>query len=313
MRISVIGAGAMGGLFGALLKIAGHEVCLGVRQQSLMSHINDSGIRLITREKEQMVRIPAFVDPSSVPQSQLTIVFVKSMDTRKAAETARTVTSPDGWVATLQNGMGNADILAEMCDTQGVIAGTTAHGATLLGPGHIRHAGIGPTIIGLWEDSKLKQKNSEGVEAIARILTEAGIETRVARDVKRILWEKLLINVGINAVTALTGIQNGQIVSLAETAWIIWEAVEEAAAVARAAKVMLPETSPEAYVERVFQVARDTAGNRSSMGQDVDRRRKTEIEAINGVVVALGKKYGIPVLVNQTLYGLIRTLETQFS
>lgn len=299
----------MGCLFGALLKIAGHEVRLIVRRQPLMAIINDSGIRLVEGDRERMVRVPAVLDPSSVTQSHLTIVFVKSMDTRKAAEAARTLTHPDGWVSTLQNGMGNADILAEVCGARRVIAGTTAHGATLLGPGQIRHAGVGPTVIGTWNASSLGEKDSEGVVAIARTLTAAGIETRVAPDVRCVLWEKLLINVGINAVTALTGIQNGQILDLAETAWISRAAVEEAAAVARAAGVMVPETS----LARVFQVARDTAGNRSSMGQDVDRRRKTEIEAINGAVVAIAKRYGIPVPVNQTLYGLIKTLEHQFS
>jgi 2-dehydropantoate 2-reductase len=306
MKITIIGAGAMGGLFGTYLHIAGHEVRFLVRQQSLMDYINGNGIRLIARDKEQTVFIPAVVKVSAQSASQLTIVCVKSMDTRSAAQSANITTRNDGWVLTLQNGMGNGDILADVCGGHRVIAGSTANGATVLEPGLIRHAGVGPTVLGRWET---QGANDSKVDTVSELFNSAGLETRVVQDVRRILWEKLLINVGINAITALTGIMNGRIVDHDETRWISRTAVDEAALVAKAAGIELSDGA----MDRVFQVALDTAQNRSSMGQDVDRRRQTEIGAINGFVVEMADRFGIAVPVNRTLFGLIRTLESTFS
>ena len=145
-------------------------------------------------------------------------------------------------------------------------------------------------------------------QALAAFFTEAGIETEVAADVRSIVWGELLINVGINAITALTGIKNGELLDLEATVDLSRAAVEEAIAVAKAQHIDVRKD----VVAHVLEVARATGGNRSSMGQDVDNRRLTEIGAINGVVVKEAERLGMPAPVNRTLTALVETLQAHY-
>jgi 2-dehydropantoate 2-reductase len=142
----------------------------------------------------------------------------------------------------------------------------------------------------------------------AALFSQAGIETTAVEDVKAVIWNKLLVNVGINAITALTGIKNGQLLDLESTRELSYLAVEEAAAVARAQGIEIGEDP----ISHVFQVAVATASNRSSMGQDVDHRRPTEIGSINGFVVREARRMGLAAPVNQTLTALVETLEAHY-
>jgi 2-dehydropantoate 2-reductase len=235
--------------------------------------------------------------------ADLALIFVKSHSTREAARTAASVLAGGGVALTLQNGMGNAELLAEAISPDRILAGTTAHGATLLGPGRIRHAGQGPTVIGPWSPG-----HRQAAQDLAVLFNQAGIETRVAEDVHKVIWEKLLVNVGINAITALTGIRNGQLLDLEPTRRLSRAAVEEAAAVARAAGIAVRDD----IADHVIAIARATAANRSSMGQDVDQKRPTEIGAINGIVVKEGALRKVATPVNQTLTALVETLEGHY-
>jgi 2-dehydropantoate 2-reductase len=206
---------------------------------------------------------------------------------------------------TLQNGMGNAETIAEHTPSNRILAGTTAHGATMLEAGSIRHAGAGPTTIGMWAGG---EKEFQVAKQIADQFTQAGIESTAVEAVRPVIWDKLLVNVAINAVTALTGIKNGQILDLELTQELSRAAVEEAAAVAQAQGIEIRK-DPAAHV---FQVAAATAANRSSMGQDVDHRRPTEIKAINGFVVREADRMGLPAPVNRTLTALVETMEYNY-
>ncbi|MBT8369413.1 MAG: 2-dehydropantoate 2-reductase, partial [Deltaproteobacteria bacterium] len=210
-----------------------------------------------------------------------------------------------GAVMTLQNGMGNADIIAEFFTPEQILAGTTSHGATLLGPGRIRHAGKGLTTIGAWADSG---QGLQRAQKFAEYFNRAGIETEAVQDVRRVVWNKLLINVGINAITALTAIKNGQILDLEVTRELSCAAVKEAMNVAQAIGVDILKDA----VDHVFEIAAATAVNRSSMGQDVDHRRQTEIAAINGFISSEAERLGIEAPVNQTLTALIETLQHHY-
>ncbi len=303
MKIAVIGAGAMGSLFGGLLTEAGRKVWL---LDVWEDHVNTLNERGLTIEREGVTRVvhpEATTDSSAIGKVDLVIVFVKSTQTAAAGKTAARLVDSDGWVLTLQNGMGNADILGQAVDPGKVLAGTTSHGATMLGPGKIRHAGIGPTQIGPWANGDRTM-----AEKVAGVLSAAGIETEVADNVHALVWHKLFINVGINAITALTGIKNGEILDLDVTRELSRKAVEEAMAVARAKGVPVAED----VVDHVFQVADATATNRSSMGQDIDNRRLTEISAINGAVVREAKICGVATPVNETLSALVETLQAHY-
>ena len=303
MKIAIIGAGAMGSLFGGLLAEAGHSICLLDIWADHVRTINESGLSIEREGRIRTVTVQATIDKEEIDPSDLVVIFVKSNHTDKAAETAKDLLADSGYVLTLQNGMGNADIIAGIVDAKKVIAGTTSHGATLLGPGRIRHAGVGPTVVGLWESADHQQ-----VEPIITALTRAGIETEYNADIRQVVWEKLLVNVGINAITALTGIKNGQILNLAATRNLSKEAVEEAMAVAQALGISVRKDA----VEHVMAIAKATATNRSSMGQDVDNYRLTEIMAINGAVVAAAAKVGMPAPVNRTLTALVETLQAHY-
>jgi 2-dehydropantoate 2-reductase len=206
---------------------------------------------------------------------------------------------------TLQNGMGNADVISRFIKPDRILAGTTSHGATVLGPGSIRHAGVGPTTIGAWKQTK---EGLENARKAADFFNQAGIETQAVDDVHSVVWNKLLINIGINAITALTGIKNGQLIDLESTREISRAAVQEAISVAQASGIRVNT----AAAETIFKVAQATAVNRSSMGQDVDNRRQTEIGAINGYLVREADKLGIDAPVNRTLTALIETLQYHY-
>lgn len=303
MKIAIIGAGAMGSLFGGLLAEAGHFVSLLDVWADHVRAINENGLAIEREGQTRTINMRAFTDPNSVDCSELVIIFVKSNQTDRAAETAKALLAEKGFVLTLQNGMGNADTIARIVDARRVIAGTTSHGATLLSPGKIRHAGAGPTMIGLWNGV-----DHTRVEPVVEALTQAGIATDYNADIRRVVWEKLLVNVGINAITALTGIKNGEILDLSVTRDLSRDAVEEAM---RVAKTLGIEVRDDA-VAHVLAIARATAANRSSMGQDVDNQRLTEINAINGAVVEMATDAGMPAPVNRTLTALVQTLETHY-
>ena len=303
MKIAVIGAGAMGSLFGALLAESGENVWLYDIWKEHVKAINKKDLDIELNGKTRSVSVNATTDKSQIGKTDLAIIFVKSTQTHDAAVTASELMGINGYVLTLQNGMGNADIIGEIIDPGRIIAGTTSHGATMLGPGSIRHAGTGPTVIGIWSGIQ-----KTGIQKIADVFNKAGIITETVKDVRNVIWAKLLVNVGINAITALTGIKNGRILDLSVTKALSRAAVEEAVEVARAQGVIVADNT----VEHVFQVAEATSVNRSSMGQDVDNKRQTEISAINGAVVKEAQKLGINVPVNQTLTTLIETLQAHY-
>ena len=305
MKIAVIGAGAMGSLFGGLLAEAGREVWLYDIWQEHVDTLNREGLHIERDGKSRPIMVRATSDVAKIGQVDLAVIFVKSTITAAAAKTAAQLLAPEGMVITLQNGMGNAEAIAEYIDASNILVGTTSHGATFLGPGTIRHAGTGATILGAWKASDEKRMAARHV---AEFFSNSAIETEAVDEVLHIVWGKLLVNVGINAITALTGIKNGELPDLEVTKSLSRSAVEEAIAVAQAQGINTREDA----VEHVFQVAEATGPNRSSMGQDVDHHRLTEIGAINGFIVREAHRLGLPAPVNATLTGLVETLQAHY-
>jgi len=301
VKIAIIGAGAMGSLFGGRLALAGEEVWLLDVWEEHVRTINDKGLSIASPAGDTVARPKATTKPEDIGTAELVIVFVKSTATAKAAETAAALLGPDTAVLTLQNGYGNAETIAAAVGAARVIAGTTAQGATLLGPGRIMHAGGGETHIG-----ELGGGLTERLQKIAACLSKAGIATIADDNVASLIWGKLIVNVGINALTGITGLKNGELADHEETRQVLALAVEEAVRVADAAGVKLPYGNP---VEKVLAVAVATAQNRSSMLQDLSGGRMTEIEAINGALVREGERFGVETPVNRVLTLLIKALE----
>ncbi len=293
----------MGCLFGGLLAEAGADVQLLDVWPEHVRALNEKGLSVTREGEERVIEVQAFVDPGEIREADLALIFVKHSQTREAAATAIRLLGDRGYLLTLQNGMGNAEILAEVAGPDRVLCGTTAQGAMLLGPGKIQHSGVGPTVIGLWD-----QERQPIVDEVAKIFSSAEISTGSVDDIRPVLWNKLFANVGINAVTALTNIRNGQLLDLEPTRDLVEAAVKEAIAVARGLQVDVADN----VLANVFAIAEATGINRSSMGQDVDAQRLTEIDAINGYIVRRAEESGLKVPVNQCLTRLIKTLQGHF-
>ena len=302
MKIVIIGAGAMGGLFAARLAAAGEDVSVVDVWAEHVEAIRTQGLILETGEGV-IKALPAAASRSEdlAVAADLVIILVKSAMTAAAARSAQELLSPAGRVLTLQNGLGNAETIAAVVGAEKVLAGTTAQGATLLGPGRIRHGGRGDTHIG-----RLAGPADDFCREAAAILTRAGIPAFAEDAVQSLIWGKLVINAGINALTALLRYGNGQLNDHEETRELVKLAVAEAVQVAAAAKIPLPYGDA---VEKVLAVAAATATNRSSMLQDILHGRVTEIDAINGALVREGLRLAVPTPVNRTLTLLIQALE----
>jgi 2-dehydropantoate 2-reductase len=305
VNIAIIGCGAMGSLFGAVLARAGHAVAMVDNHPERAQAIAAEGVHVEAPGGAFHVIISITTNPATVAAPDYAFVFVKAHQTAAAAETAAAFAGPNTLVVTLQNGLGNVETLSARFGARNVIGGTTAHGATELGRGRIRHAGVGPTIIGERSGGR-----SERVEELAALLRGAGFETEVTDDLTAAIWSKLVVNCGINAVGALTRLPNGALVEDAEAALVMDGAVQEAAAVAAAKGIALAYPDPVGHTR---QVCRATAENVNSMLQDVLRRRRTEVDAINGAVAREGDGVGVATPVNDLLTALVGAIERGYA
>ena len=303
MKTVMIGPGAMGSLFGGLLTRAGEDLWLVGYKKEQVETIRSAGLTLEEREGPQVIPVRATPDVTSVGKADLVIFFVKTYDTEKAVSDALVLEKEDTIFLTLQNGLGNEEVICKRIDRKKVMLGVTGQGATLLQPGRVRHAGWGKTFIG-----ELDHRITDRANRIAQMFYKAGIETEASLNIHDQVWGKLLVNAGINALTALTGFKNGQLLDYPETARLMEKLTLEAAEVARKKKVHIEEDP----IEKVRKAAAATRENRSSMGQDFDHRRKTEIDAINGAVVREAQSLGISVPFNQAVTDLVKAIEKSF-
>lgn len=297
MHVAIIGIGAMGSLFAARLHAFCDLVMCG-DWPAQVEAVRRNGLTLIDQHDhatQHEVRIADEV--SEVGRVDLAIILVKSHKTEQAASLAEQILLADGLVLTLQNGLGHAEKIATVIAPARVILGSTAHGAMLVEPGVVRHAGEGLTSLARpasWTPS---------FDRLLHLFEHAQIEVSVVDDVSSVLWSKLVINAGINPLTALLRVRNGFLVENEDARQLMMRAAEEAAQVAHAQDIPLDYANAG---QRALEVARATANNYSSMLQDVLRGAPTEIEAITGALVACGEKRHVPTPVNALLLRLMR-------
>ncbi len=305
MKIVVLGAGAMGCLYGGHLAEGGNEVWLLDVWQEHVDTINEMGLSIEGASGDRVIKnIKATTKPREIGIADLVIVFVKSTITDKAIESNKVVFGESTVVLTLQNGLGNVEKISKEINEKNILAGVTAHGATLLGPGKIRHAGAGDTIIG-----ELDGSISDKLKNIAEVMNSSNMKTIASENVWGLIWGKLIVNVGINALTAITSLKNGELVEHEETERLLELAVEEACNVAKTKGIVLNYKDPITHTK---EVCKATAVNKSSMLQDVTAKRKTEIDMINGAIVREGKELGINTPVNETLTNLVKIIEKKY-
>ena len=303
MKITIVGPGAMGLLFGAFLAKAKEDVHILDHNQKRAEHIRKNGIK-VEGLNSLTTKVNISSNTKDIGLSDLLIVCVKSYDTEDAVKDAKGLLGDNTQVLTLQNGIGNIQILDEVVGQDRVIGGVANHGATVLGWGHIRHAGKGDTVIG-----KKDKKVLGPIREVSKILNKANFYAKVSKDINSLIWSKLIINVGINALTAVTGLNNGRLLDYDGTRSIMKQAVSEAVKVAKRKRIKLIYDDP---IQKVESVCKATAKNVSSMLQDVLNKKKTEIDFINGAIVRQAKSLNIPTPVNEILTDLVKTIESSY-
>jgi 2-dehydropantoate 2-reductase len=286
MRVIIFGTGAMACLFGARLSPVAHVTLAGTWTEGIQA-IRQRGIVIEDLRGTQTVAAQAEFLGTPLAPADLAIVLVKSWQTAQIAGHVAECLTPEGIAISLQNGLGNLELLGPRA-----FPGATAEGATLLGPGNVRSGGSGPThiVAPAWA---------------AELLASGGFDCRRcgADAAAGMLWGKLSVSCGINALTALLRIPNGELLNRPEAMDLMVRAAAECAGVARARGIELPFADPE---KQVKEVAARTAANSSSMLQDLLRGAPTECDAINGAVVREAGKSGVTAPVNEMLWKLVR-------
>jgi 2-dehydropantoate 2-reductase len=234
----------------------------------------------------------------------LVLVFVKCYHTEAAVRSAAPLIGPETAVLSLQNGWGNAPRIAGIVGEERVLVGVTYHSATLLGPAHILHAGQGMTYVG-----ELSGEMSDRLQRMAGALRQAGFEVTATGQVLKEIWSKLALNVCTLPTSALLRFYAGQLVDHEGTMQLMRVLLRETVAVANAQAIALDFEERWTAITSLLQ---RSSGARASMLQDVENRRQTEIEVINGAIVSAGRQHGIPTPYNEAMLWLVRSLEETF-
>ncbi len=294
-----MGSGAMGSLFGGFLTKSGVDVTL-IDKKPIVNIIKRKGLQITGISGEHKIKAKATDKPSEVGLVDLLFIIVKAYDTEQAVKDAEPLIGKNTWVTCLQNGLGNEEIAARIIGKEKIIRGTTTNGAILEKPGKIIHTGAGETIIG-----RCYGPNTPEVDNIARIITESGLTTSVTQNISGVVWGKTLVNAGINPFGALTGLKNGELLEVPEIVVGMKELVMEGMEVAYKLAVHILFDP----VEKTFEVARETAKNKNSMLQDIEKGKRTEIDYINGAISKYGEKHRVPTPMNDLITALVKGLE----
>lgn len=295
LRIAVMGAGAVGCYYGALLARAGHAVSL-IGRQSHVQAVQQHGLRLQTAVLDVPVPMQASTEASAVQGADVVLFCVKSTDTEAAARAIQPWLAPGALVLTLQNGVDNDERVRAVLDRRTPVAAAVVYVATAMaGPGHVQHHGRGELVIA----------PSPRSETVAAQFGAAGIPTQISDNVRGALWAKLVLNCAYNALSALSQQPYGQLVQAPGVTDVIADTVAECLAVAKADGVTIPGDVAAA----VRGIPATMPGQHSSTAQDLARGKPTEIDHLNGYVVGRGETLGVPVPLNRALQVLVKLAE----
>jgi len=298
VRVAILGAGAMGSWLGALLAHAGHDVTLLARREHA-AVVASQGL-LVTGRTQLAVRPKVATRPEDAAVPDLLVVSVKAYDTAKAMRDAAPLLGARTQVLSFQNGLGNVETISQSVDPRRVFAAVTTHGVTFVEPGHVEHAGVGYFRVGSPAGER------DAARRLAAEIAKTGLEVEFSDSIVGEVWAKVVVNAAINPLTAITGLRNGALLQVPALRELMQRVVEEAVDVARAEEAPLPGDDMLARARRVAEL---TAGNKSSMLQDVERGRPTEIDAICGEIVQRGLARGVDTPVNLTLRALVKGVE----
>jgi 2-dehydropantoate 2-reductase len=300
VRVCIVGCGAVGSLFAAnLAQLEDVEVWAYDASREHVDAINASGLRL-SGAGDVLGRLSATTDASELPPCDFGIVATKAMHT-DAAIAATAHAFAEGYVATVQNGLGNEEALAQHVDR--VIRGTTFPAGKIVAPGHVQWDVKGDTTLGPYDDRTPLAE----AQRLADACTRAGMPTTAVADARGPQWRKVIFNASTNPIGALTGLTHGRVCERPDLRALVSGLVDEGKAVAAAQGIVL-DSDPEALIDHAAkpEIAYD---HKASMLQDVEARRQTEIDYLNGGIVRFGKEHGVETPLNQAIWALVKGVE----
>lgn len=302
MRIAVVGVGAMGSVYAALLADAGNDVSVVDVSPAQVSAIRRDGLRVNGASGDRVVRVHATHDPREIGPVDLVVIATKAMHVRDAAAAASPLLGPDTVVLSIQNGIGGPDAAAEVLGAERILVGVAGgFGASLVAPGHAHHHGLELVRLG-----ELEGPVTPRVERVAETWRAAGFTVATFDDVGTLVWEKLVCNVAFSGPCAVLDATIGEVLA-SDDAWsVAASCATEAYEVAVASGIALGFDDPVAYV-RTFGEA--IAGARPSLAQDLRAGRPSEIDAINGAIPPRAARVGLTAPANAAVVGLVRALE----
>lgn len=304
MRLGIVGVGALGSLFGGALAEAGHDVTLIVRNEAHRKTISESGLRLGRDNGEILVNVPTISPTTPHNPFEAIFVFTKTGATADAVRSVSHMIDDSTCLISVQNGLGNHHVLADFVGYDKVIYGTTTAPADLVGPGHIVSHGQHLTQI-----NAARVNSAKIATQLAEMLCGADIPTVVNDEIDTVIWGKVAFNTAVNAICALVDGTPGTIADSVYLSNLARAVVMESCAVAHADGISIDAQNVLAIVE---MAGREHRTHRPSMVHDVIAMRQTEIDALNGAVITLGKKHNVPTPLNEALFALIKAIEAQY-
>lgn len=305
MKIIIVGPGAMGLLLYGLLQKTKQDVRILDKDPDRARRIKKDGIRIDGHWTSRWQDVPITADPSEYRDADFWFICVKAYDTKNVVKSIAPYVGERASVVSFQNGAGNIELLAEVFGTGRVLLAVASLGATLVDEGHVNYAGEGEIVLGRMDGAM-----TVDCKSLRELFQKAKVPVKLSRDVQAVLWSKLIINAGINAVAAITGLKNGQIMRTEGSRHLAEQAITEAHKVAKRKRIKLLYDDVLAKAESVCE---STSGNTCSMLSDVQRRKPTEIDAINGAILRQAQSLGVKTPVNSFLFDAVKALESNYS
>ena len=306
-KVAIVGCGAMGSVYAALMADAGHEVHAVTLWPDHAEAMRTHGLRVEGASGDRTVRLAsAGTDTNGIGPCDLVIIATKAFDVEAAAQSSVTLLGPDTVVQTIQNGLGSPEVVAPILGKDRLAVGVVGgFGASMRAPGHAHHNGMEMIRFGAFAGLPTRL-----LRASARIWESAGFTVSLFDDVTRMVWEKLIMNVAFSGTSCTTGLTIGEVMA-DPNAWSVAQGcAREAIAVAGAANVRLDVGDP---IEHIRKLGGKIPNARPSMLLDYNAGRRGEVDAINGSIPRLGKRYGIPTPVNETVVAIIKARESGFT
>lgn len=302
MKIAVIGAGAMGSIYGGHLSL-NNEVYLVDTKQTVVDTINEKGLILEEDGKQNIYHPKAVVDTSGLGEMDLIILFVKALFSRAALSGNKCLIGKETYVMTLQNGSGHEEILGEFVDKEHILIGTTEDQGTVVGTAHVRHGGEGNTNLGMITEDK-----AGILPKIKDTFDSCGFRMKLHDNIQQLIWNKLFTNISLSAVTAVLQVKMGYIASdehaFAMAGMLLHEAVETAHALGL-------EANEKELLEKVKRTSENVPEGITSICADLGKGRKTEVDTISGSVIRAAKKAGVPVPCHEFLVHMVHAMENK--